>query len=37
MYDVIIVGAGAAMSAAVTHIAKNGLQDEILHHLKHIH
>lgn len=30
------VGAGTAMSAAATHLAKDGLVDEILHHVKHI-
>jgi hypothetical protein len=30
-----IVGAGSAMSAAVTHIAQNGLQNEIIHYFKH--
>jgi len=28
------VGAGAAMSAAATHLAKDGLVHEVLHHIK---
>ncbi len=28
------VGAGAAMSAAATHLAKDGLVHEVIHHLK---
>ena len=28
------VGAGTAMSAAATHLAKDGLVNEVIHHLK---
>ena len=31
------VGAGTAMSAAATHLAKDGLVQEVIHHLKPQH